>query len=69
MLDKGRRAFISLLGGVATWPFAAHAQQTGKVPTIGFLARPSCASLHLLLDHPIHEATRVHHAARGAEPT
>jgi hypothetical protein len=37
MLDKGRRAFISLLGGVATWPFAAHAQQTGKVPTIGFL--------------------------------
>ena len=32
-----RREFISLLGGAATWPLAAHAQQGGRVRRVVFL--------------------------------
>ena len=33
-----RRKFLGLLGGTAAgWPFAAHAQQASKVPTVGIL--------------------------------
>jgi putative ABC transport system substrate-binding protein len=32
-----RRAFMTLVGGVALWPLVARAQQAGKVPIVGFL--------------------------------
>jgi putative ABC transport system substrate-binding protein len=43
-----RREFISLLGGASiTWPFAANAQQVGKVPTIGLLGANNAATQSL----------------------
>src|SRR5215510_8794311 len=59
MLDKGRRDFICLIGGVAVgWPLAARAQQRGKLPTIGFLGqstRPAASEWVAAFVQRLHE--------------
>ena len=43
-----RRDFIALLGGVCSWPFAAHAQQRA-IPVIGYLSSQSPEALAPIL--------------------
>ena len=60
-----RREFITLLGGAATWPLAARAQQP-VMPVIGFLASSSAeapsgpvAAIHLALKQAGYEVSKT----------
>jgi putative ABC transport system substrate-binding protein len=52
-----RRDFISFLGAAATLPLAAHAQQSAKVPRVGFMGN-STESLEANLVGPFREGLR-----------
>src|SRR5436189_1377446 len=52
-----RREFIALLGGAATWPLGARAQQPRKVARIGFLGN-STAALEANLLGPFRDGLR-----------
>src|SRR5262245_5519082 len=40
----GRRKFLATLGAAVAWPFGAPAQQSAKLPTIGFLGSGTAAT-------------------------
>lgn len=52
-----RREFIAALAGAAAWPLPAHAQQSAKIPLIGFLGN-STAALEANLVGPFREGLR-----------
>ena len=66
-----RRKFITLLGGAAAWPLAAHAQQRPNVPRVGYLfsfTQPEGKHLWEACRQGLHEAGYVEGKSVVLEP-
>jgi putative ABC transport system substrate-binding protein len=59
-----RREFITLLGGVAAWPFGVRAQQITKLPTIGFMG-PATSSINAQWVNAFVERLHAHDWTEG----
>jgi putative ABC transport system substrate-binding protein len=60
-----RREFITLLGGVAAWPFGVRAQQITKLPTIGFMGSAT-SSISTPWVNAFVERLRAHNWTEGS---
>jgi hypothetical protein len=63
-----RREFITLLGGAAAaWPLAASAQQSGKLPTIGYMGSSTAAGQRRLISAFVQRLSQLVSCRDGAE--
>ena len=62
-----RREFITLVGGAAAWPLAAHGQQSGRIVRIGILstANPRSSSFYQSFERRLRDLGHAEGWRRG----